>query len=285
MEKNSSLYTQHLSSADFDILCNVIYDYCGINITHKKKQMVEGRLRSRLRTLGLGTYSDYCDFVFRNGGFDDEIVHLVDSITTNKTEFFREPAHFSYLGSHLLPSLLQEGRQPMLRTLKIWSAACSTGQEPYSLALQLADFKRIHAHIDFQVLATDICTQVLEVAARAVYSAEAAGDIPEELKKRYLLKSKNARSKQVRIAPEIRKFVRFKRLNLNDRDYGIKWKVDIIFCRNVIIYFDTMTQETILRRLIQCLRKGGLLFLGHSEAIHGMDLSVRPIAPTIYERI
>ncbi len=285
MVLNGTLFNQRLTPADFDLICSEVYEYCGINITPSKKQMVEGRLRSRIRILGLSTFTDYCDFVFRNGGLQDEFIHLIDSVTTNKTDFFREPAHFSYLNSQFLPAMMREGKTSMHSPLYIWSSACSTGQEPYSLAMELAEFKRQYDDFDFRILATDISTQVLGICKRAVYSVDASADIPAELKRRYLLKSKDSRSKLVRIVPEIRRLVKFRRLNLKERDYGINRKMDVIFCRNVIIYFDGKTQEAILRRLSLCLRKGGLLFLGHSEAIHGMDLPVRPLAPTIYERI
>ncbi len=285
MEQAGSLFTQRLAPAEFDLICTRVYDYCGINIAATKQQMVEGRLRSRIRILGQSSFSEYCQFVFASDGIQDEFIHLIDAITTNKTEFFREPAHFSYLQNHLIPALLREGTYSKSRPLRIWSSACSTGQEPYSLAIELAEFNRLQEQFKFQVFATDICTQVLDIAMRAVYSTDVATDIPEELKKRYLLKSKKKSSGLVRIGPGIRKYVQFKRFNLNDREYGMKGIMDIIFCRNVIIYFDSETQEAILRRLALCLRKGGYLFLGHSEAIHGMDLPVRLVAPTIYERI
>lgn len=282
MAEAASLFTQRLSPAEFDLVRSEVYEYCGINIAATKKQMVEGRLRSRIRALGIGSFSEYCTFVFCNGELPDEFIHLVDAITTNKTEFFREPVHFTYLKHQLLPFLLREG---MIRPLRIWSSACSMGQEPYSLAMELAEFNRLEEQFEFQVFATDICTQVLEIATRAVYGAEIAADIPIDRQKRYLLKSKKSGSDLVRIVPEIRNLVSFRRLNLNEQDYGMKRKMDIIFCRNVIIYFDARTQEAILKKLIQCLRKGGYLFLGHSETIHGMDLPMRHIAPTIYERI
>ncbi len=281
---NGSLFTQQLDLDDFDLIRGKVYDYCGINIVRTKKQMVEGRLRSRIRFLGLSSFSEYCKYVFFNGGSQEEFIHLVDAITTNKTEFFREPAHFDYLKNHLLPLLLRDSNFSVHRPLRIWSAACSTGQEPYSLAMYLTEFNRLEKQFDFQIFATDISTQVLEICKKAIYSMEVAEGIPADLQKRYLLKSKNLRSRLVRISPEIRKCVRFKRLNLNDRDYGVKGKMDIIFCRNVIIYFDAETQEAILRKLALCLKIGGYLFLGHSESIHGMDLPVLPVAPTIYVR-
>lgn len=278
------LFTQTLSNTDFDLICSKVYDYCGISISAAKRQMVEGRLRKRVRALQLRSFSDYCSGVLRNGTFQDEFIHLVDAITTNKTEFFREPAHFSYLRERLLPAVHQS-TAPLRRPLRVWSSACSTGQEPYSLAMELNEYTRAYNDFRFQVTATDICTQVLEVASRAVYADELAIDIPPAYRKRYLLRSKDPVSRLVRIGPEIRKHVQFGRLNLNDSNYGMTMKMDIIFCRNVIIYFDAQTQETILKRLANCLRKGGHLFLGHSETIHGMDLPVRMVAPTVYERV
>jgi len=283
-QHNNALFSQKIKLADFNLIRKEVYDYCGIKITPVKKQMVEGRLRRRVKALGMSSYDQYCSFVFRNGAQQNEFIHLVDAITTNKTEFFREPTHFSYLANSLLPALIQQGRQPLPRPLRIWSSACSTGQEPYSLAMELVEFSRLRERFKFQVYATDICTKVLEAASRAVYSSEITASIPAEMKKRYLLKSRDPGSRLVRIAPEIRRLVNFRRLNLKDRDYGVKGKLDVIFCRNVIIYFDEMTQESILRKLISYLRKGGYLFMGHSESIHGMDLPVRQVIPTVYEK-
>jgi len=281
---NGSLFSQNLSDADFSSIRKEVYRYCGIKISPRKKQMVEGRLRSRIRSLGLESFTRYCQLVFAENAGKEEFLHLVDAITTNKTEFFREPAHFTYLSTTLLPSLLQAKNRSSSRPLQVWSSACSTGQEPYTLAIELAEFRRLNPSFSFQIMGTDICTQVLEVARRAVYSDEVATAIPPDLRKRYLLRSKK-RNGQIRIAPEIRQLVRFRRLNLNEREYGIKGKIDIIFCRNVIIYFDAQTQEAILQRLIRCLRTGGFLFMGHSETIHGMALPLRPLAPTIYQKI
>ena len=193
MVATESLFTQQLRDTEFELICSQVYDYCGINISTSKRQMVEGRLRSRVRLLGLPSFTEYCNSVFHNGAFQDEFIHLVDAITTNKTEFFREPAHFTYLTNQLLPDLHQ-GRSPLRRPLRVWSSACSTGQEPYSLAMELAEYKRLHDDFDFRVQATDICTQVLETAVRAIYNADLIADIPANYRKRYLLKSKDASS-------------------------------------------------------------------------------------------
>ncbi len=285
MEQSNTLFSQKLKSADFNLIRQEVYDYCGIKITPVKRQMVEGRLRRRVKALGMHSYDEYCAHVFGNGKHHDEFINLVDVITTNKTEFFREPVHFTCLSNQLLPTFQQSRGAAETNPFRIWSAACSTGQEPYSMAMELAEFSRIQGSYPFRVYATDISTQVLQVAKRAVYSYADVDSIPLEMKRRYLLKSKNSDTQQVRITPQIRKLISFRRMNLKDNDYGIKAKMDVIFCRNVIIYFDTKTQESILRKLALCLRKGGFLFLGHSESIHGMELPVRPFAPTVYERI
>ena len=185
--QTESLFNQTLSNADFELICSKVYDYCGISISAAKRQMVEGRLRKRVRALELPSFSDYCSAVFRNGAFQDEFIHLVDAITTNKTEFFREPAHFSYLTKQLLPAVHQ-GHIPLRRPFRIWSSACSTGQEPYSLAMELTEYQRAHSDFDFQVLATDICTQVLQIATRAVYAIDIAADIPAEYQKSFSAK-------------------------------------------------------------------------------------------------
>jgi chemotaxis protein methyltransferase CheR len=287
MDPVDTLFNQKLKPVDFNLIRKEVYDYCGIKITPVKKQMVEGRLRRRLKALGMHSYDDYCDFVFRKRDQhdDDEFIHLVDAITTNKTEFFREPVHFSYLSSQVVPKFLKRASGGNTPVFRIWSAACSTGQEPYSMAMELAEYARLQQTFLFQVYGTDICTKVLETAKKAVYNFDDAVSIPSGLKQRYLLKSKKSSSNLVRVVPELRKKVSLRRLNLKDRDFGVKGKMDVIFCRNVIIYFDTKTQEDILRRLALCLRKGGYLFLGHSESIHGMELPIKPVAPTIYERI
>ncbi len=150
--------------------------------------MVEGRLRSRIPSLGLDSFSEYCDFVFPSGGTQDEFIHLVAAITTNKTEFFREPAHFYYLKNHLLPSMLTSRDISPERPLRVWSAACSTGQEPYSLAMELAVDNRLQEQLYFQIFATDISTQVLETCKKAIYNVDVAAGIPRDFQKRYLLK-------------------------------------------------------------------------------------------------
>lgn len=270
------LYRQRLDDRNFARLREAVYSYCGIRLGERKRQMVEGRLRKRVRALGLSGLADYCRLVFDSPEGSDEFINLIDVITTNKTDFFREPEHFRYLTGHCLP-LLQQGRTE----IQLWSAACSTGEEPWTLAMVLEEERRRAGDFDYRVVASDICTRVLREAARAVYDADRVAGMAPALKKRYLARGKGPSDGLVRIVPELRKKVRFVRANLKSGPLPVR-RADVVFCRNVLIYFDAPTQEHILRRLASCIRPGGFLFLGHSESVHGMRLPLRQVRPTVY---
>ncbi len=272
-----------LSDKEFSRLKEFIYRECGIKITEAKRTMVEARLQKRLRGLGLTSFSRYCDYLFGPRGMEEELVHLINVITTNKTDFFRESAHFHYLVRKALPEVLRQssGR----RTITVWSAGCSSGEEPYTLAMVLKEFVADRRGIDFLILATDISTKVLEKAKLAVYDEERIGPIPDELRKKYLLKSKDAVLKVYRVIPELRQRIRFRRLNFMDSDFGFRETMDVIFCRNVIIYFDKQTQERLLNRFCGYLSPDGYLFMGHSETLLGMDVPLVQVAPTVYRKL
>jgi len=209
------------------------------------------------------------------------MINMIDAVTTNKTDFFRESDHFDFLQSRILPKLVEAyNGQP----LKFWSAGCSSGEEPYTLAMVLEDYRTRSARMDYRIIATDISTRVLEAASRAIYDLEKATPIPMEFKKRYLFKSKDPEREEVRIRPELRAKVDFTRVNFMDDSYPVPTGFDVVFCRNVIIYFDRKTQERILGHLCVHLRPKGWLLIGHSETLTGMDLPLRSIAPTIYIR-
>lgn len=269
-----------LSEGEFHRLGLFIQSECGIKMPTVKKSMLESRLKKRLRSLGMGTFREYCDYLFSREGIRDETVNMLDVVTTNKTDFFREPKHFQYLLETALPTLAAPGLGP----LRVWSAGCSTGEEPYTLAMVLSEFREGLQWFDFSILATDISTQALEKSRAAVYEALKAEAVPLELKKKYLLRSKDRSLGLVRVAPYLRAKVRFRRLNLMDGDFGIGEPVDVIFFRNVMIYFDRPTQEMVLDRLCRSLIKGGYLFTGHSETLHGMKLPISQVAPTVYRR-
>jgi chemotaxis protein methyltransferase CheR len=271
-----------LSKPDVDRLRALIYAQAGINLGPDKKIMLEQRLRPRLRTLGLDSFRRYCDYLFSSAGQRDEMVHLLDAVTTNKTDFFREPQHFDYLTRIALPEIAR-GRGTA-RPLVIWSAGCSTGEEPYTLAMVLSEYARNSPGFRFKLLATDICTTVLEKANLAVFKSEIAAPVPKDLLRKYFLRSRNRASNLLRVVPELRNLVEFRQLNFKDADYGLTEKPDIVFCRNVIIYFDRHTQEQILQRLTHQLVPGGYAFLGHSETLHGLDVPLAAAGPAVYRK-
>ena len=266
-----------LSPRDFQRLARFIENYSGIKMPPAKATMIEGRLRKRLRATGMTDLKQYCEYLFDKAGLAAEGIHLINVMTTNKTEFFREPDHFRFLSEHAVPRLMASGTG---KPLKVWSAACSTGPEPYTLAMVLADLGGPR----YRITATDISTEVLEVAVSGIYPESMVGPVPPELRRRYVLRSKDRARREVRIVPELRAAVRFARVNLMEAPYQIEREMDIIFCRNILIYFDKETQQEVLRNLTSHLRVGGFLFLGHSETLAGFQLPVEPVGPTVFRR-
>lgn len=274
----------HLSDRDLRRLATFVYDYCGIKLPQTKQVMVEGRLRRRLRATGRATLSDYCRYIFDDGGMETEAIHLIDAITTNKTDFFREPEHFRFLIAEALPQIIAD-RRGTPGPLKFWSAASSIGAEPYTLAMVLADYSARDRALKAQIFATDISTKVLKQVTEAIYPHAMIEPVPMEMRKRYLLRSKSQPTEVVRIAPELRQMIRTGRLNLMDEKYAIDKDMDAIFCRNVLIYFDKPTQSAVLQRLCAHLRPGGYLFLGHSESLSGQGLPVVSLGSSIFRRV
>ncbi len=266
-------------------LSTFIYDTCGIKMPPSKSTMLEARLIKRMRALGLSSFQEYCSYLFSPEGKDHELVHMIDAVTTNKTDFFREPQHFEYLLDEAVPKLMASSGAGIRRPLMVWSAACSSGEEPYTLAMVLQEVARTRRDFSFMVLGTDISTKVLEKAKQAIYDEERIMPVPMDLRRRYLLRSKDPRKKEVRIVPELRTKVRFRWLNFINDDFGLREKMDIIFCRNVLIYFDRTTQEKVVTRLCRHLNTGGYLFTGHSETLNGMDLPLTAVANTVSRRI
>lgn len=277
-----STHEDHLASRDFARLTSFVYAETGIRLGPEKKTMLEGRLRQRLRHLGIGSYQRYCDYLFGVEGLRDEKILFIDVVTTNKTDFFREPKHFDYLTEHALPDMAARAEG---RPLLLWSAGCSSGEEPYTLAMVLSEYAEAHPGFRFHILATDISTKVLDRAQLAVYQTDVVEPVPPAMRRKYLLRSRERDADRVRIVPELRRLIEFRRLNFMDTDYGVAERADAIFCRNVIIYFDRPTQEAILRKLTHHLRPGGYLFVGHSETLHDMNLPVEALGPALYRRL
>jgi chemotaxis protein methyltransferase CheR len=271
-----------LGQRDFMRLAEFVHIRSGIRMPPSKKTFLEGRIRRRLRVLGLATVSEYCKWLFEEGGLLQDGTALLNAVTTNKTEFFRETYHFEFLSNVVLPKLqTSSGSHPL--SLRIWSAGCSSGAEPYSLAMICEDFARTNSSFSFEILASDISTEVLRVAKRAIYRHSTIGPVSMEMRKRYLLHDPG--SDEVRVIPDLRRKVIFKHHNLMDEPYPASQAMDIVFCRNLLIYFGRSTQRTVLARLCRCLRPRGYLFLGHSEgSIADLKLPLRAVGPTIFIR-
>jgi chemotaxis protein methyltransferase CheR len=271
-----------MSAETFSRFSAFVHSELGIKMPETKKTMLQSRLLKRLRASGKQTFEEYYDYVFSPQGASQELAHMIDVITTNKTEFFREPKHFDCLTQTALPELIRLYGTGLRQAAKIWSAGCSTGQEPYTLAMVLNEFAARYPGFEYAILGTDISTRVLEAAQIAIYDHELVAPVSMALRKKYLLQSKNKLKRTVRIVPELRSRVRFKRLNFIDSDFDVREVMDVIFCRNVLIYFDRPTQEIVLNRLCRHLRPGGYLFLGHSETLNGLDVPLISAGPTIY---
>ncbi|HEY9009768.1 MAG TPA: CheR family methyltransferase [Devosia sp.] len=275
----------HLNPHDFQRIADRIGREVGIKLPPAKRVMVEGRLRKRVRALGFSCFDDYCSHLFDHGGMGSEWVHLVNAVTTNKTDFFREPEHFDLLEHKLVPALLAEHaeRNPLL---KIWSAAASTGAEAYTIAMVLQDMLAQRSDFRYAVLGTDISTSVLAQAARAVYPEEMVAPVPATKLARYVMHARRPSARpEVRIVPELRRRTQFARLNLMDSDYPFDRDVDVIFLRNVLIYFDKKDQEAVINRLVGHLRTGGYLILGHSESMIGTSITMRQVAPAVFQKL
>ncbi len=270
-----------LTNADLGRLCDLIYTESGIKLSPDKKVMLEMRLNRRLRDLNVGSYAEYCDYLFGGHHQEQEIIHLIDVVTTNKTDFFREGTHFEILVNTVLPEF--EANSPSGRDFRVWSAGCSTGEEPYTLAMVLDNYATAHAGFTYKVLATDISNTVLEKASAGVFASEVVRPVPSDLRRKYFMRSRDPNSNQLRVVPELRKSVEFRRLNLME-DFRLPEPMDAIFCRNVIIYFDRPTQERLLTKLSGQLVRGGYMFMGHSEALHNMDIPLVLVAPALYRR-
>jgi chemotaxis protein methyltransferase CheR len=271
-----------ISSSDYTRLRELVYDEAGINLGSERKTMLEGRIRRRLKDLAIHSYREYCEYLFSGEGLKEELVHLIDVVTTNKTDFFREPRHFDFLTAAAVPEFMaaNAARRPML----VWSAACSTGEEPYTLAMVLSEYAATHPGFAFRIIATDISTTVLKKAGLGIYSTDAVRPVPQNLKVKYFMRGRERSIQRVRVVPELRRLVEFRRLNFMDSDYGMQEKFDAIFCRNVIIYFDRPTQQSILEKITQRLQPRAYLFMGHAETLHELDLPVTPVAPALYRR-
>lgn len=267
-----------LDKSSFNQMRQFIEARLGIKMPDAKKSMLEARLQKRVRHYSFPNFKEYVDYVFSDQGLAGELQTFIDIVTTNKTDFFREMNHFLIMREQILPYFLSRKHYH----IKIWSAGCSTGEEPYSLAIELEEFCQKHPEMNYEILATDINNEVLKIGKMGIYDRTRIDDVPLGLKKKYFLKSKDSERHQVRVVPKLRKKIRFHSFNLLHDTMDTSF--DIIFCRNVMIYFHRETQAKIVSTFIRQLRTGGYLLIGHSETLAGMDIKALQVAPTVYQK-
>ncbi|OQA01258.1 MAG: Chemotaxis protein methyltransferase [Planctomycetes bacterium ADurb.Bin401] len=269
-----------LTEKDFLKISQLVYNHCGINLHDGKKELVRARLAKRLRMGKFRTFPEYLDYVMSDKtGVEFSI--LIDSISTNLTSFFREKQHFDYLEKELLPALVEKKRKKQTLKFRGWSAGCSSGEEPYTIAIVLLETLKGHGKWDVKVLATDISTRILDVAKRGMYSQERVEPVPAAERQKYLIAHTSKGQKMFEVSQSLRDVVVFGYLNLM-KDWPMRAGLDFIFCRNVMIYFDKPTQSILINRFWDMLDSGGILFTGHSESLTGIQHKFRYVQPTIY---
>ncbi len=278
--QKSSIMVSDLTDTLFDKYRTLILNESGISLSQDKKELVRTRLIGRLKETGLDSYKKYYEFVTQPES-SHEMIHLLDAISTNLTSFFREQAHFDFLNSKLIPELLIKKQKEGSRRIRIWSAAASTGEEPYSLILTMLEHVDSLAW-DIKLLATDINTKVLARAREGVYPEERLKSVPQPLLNKYFQKGKTANSGFGKVKDSVRKLVAFRRLNLMETPYPFSGPFDFIFCRNVMIYFTKETQGKLINIFHSHLEKGGFLFIGHSESLTGIKHPFSYVRPTVY---
>lgn len=267
----------HFTQRDFEEIRSRLYSHAGIALSDYKKDMAYNRLVRRIRELGLGGFSDYFVYLEETPA---EFGQFINALTTNLTSFFRENHHFEYLKNTVFPDLQKTGK----RKVRIWSAGCSMGEEPYSIAITCREAVKELSQWDIKILATDIDSKVLQTASNGVYGLERIENIPKEYKPRYFRKGKGEHIGQVKVRSELRDMITFKELNLM-KNWPMQGPLDVIFCRNVMIYFDKETQLKLLNRMAELLKPDGLLFVGHSESPFRLTNRFKLIGQTIYQRV
>lgn len=273
--------TLELKDSDFEKISKLIYEQCGINLHEGKRELVRARLGKRLREGNYKSFSDYCRYVTTDEG-TDELIAMIDSISTNLTSFFREESHFARLRFIISSILEREGPRGFAPRLNIWCAGCSTGEEPYSLVITIKETAGAKP-FDAKIIATDISTKVLRIAESAVYPAERVKNIDTAVLKKYFQVGSGHSEGYFRIKKDVKDMVEFRRFNLMHK-FPADSHFDIIFCRNVMIYFDKKTQGSLVSRFYDCLKTGGYFFVGHSESLTGLKHQFKYVEPSVYQK-
>lgn len=275
---------QRLSAKDFKFICQFVYDSAGIVLNESKREMVYRRFTRIIRDRKLNSFSDYCHLLKTQA--EQEEGYFINAITTNLTSFFREKHHFDYLQQHEIPSILAQEKATLgqKKRLRVWSCASSTGEEPYSIAISLVQAMKAQLpEWNVKVLATDVDSSVLAQGSAGIYNTNRIEELPIELKKQYFIKGVGRTSDSVKVRENIRNLITFKRLNLL-HEWPMKGPFDVIFCRNVIIYFDKETQQELFARFYELLKPGGLLILGHSENLGKYQQYFCNVGRTIFRK-
>ncbi|MFN3531886.1 MAG: CheR family methyltransferase [Candidatus Brocadia sp.] len=273
-----------INDKEFSLFQRLIYDESGINLTPAKKELLKSRLMKRLRERSLTSFKEYYKYVTEEDTTGEEMVSMLDCISTNLTEFFREAAHFDFLAEKVLPALLENKRKKREKKIRIWCAGCSTGEEPYSISMILAECIERLCEWDIKILATDLSTRVLKKAMQGVYTKDRLRGIPLQMLNAYFEKVGHNLKDHYKIKDFLRNLIVFRRLNLTDEIFPFKGQFDFIFCRNVMIYFDKQTQSELVSKFYKYLVPDGYFFIGHSESLAGTDTKFRYVRPTIYQK-
>ena len=276
---NNQLYNIKLTDQQFKKLSTFLQSETGIKLPDVKRVMLQSRLYKRLRALNMNSFDEYITYALKKGN-EQEIINMIDVVSTNKTDFFREPGHFDFLSDELIPFLMQKEAH---HNFKIWCAAASSGEEPYTLAITCENAKQRFNRLDYSILATDISTQMLDRGKTGIYAAEKVAHLPMSLKKQYFLRSIDQKKPTVKVIPKLQQHIIWQRLNLMDDFYPTNDKYDLIICRNVLIYFERHIQEQVITKLCRHLKPDGIFILGHSESIINMKVPLKQIKPTIYK--
>jgi chemotaxis protein methyltransferase CheR len=274
--------TMSFSAKAYRILTDLVYEHSRIRLGADKQMLLTNRLQKRLRALGLESYDDYCAILQSPEG-TEEIEELVDLISTNHTKFFREPNHFSFLTNRALPALIPQLVASQL-PLRLWSAAASSGEEPYTMAIVVAEYLRTCPSLDWEIIASDISRRMLSQAQKGIYRMDSVQPLPRELLRRYFQKGIGVRAGTCRIKPELKERLRFERINIFQAEYPVFPKQHVIFCRNAMIYFDPSSRATAVQRLTRQLVPGGYLVVGNSESLLGINHGLQLIQQGIYKR-
>lgn len=261
---------------DFNVLRKMSNAYSGIQVPDERFDMFYSRLSKRVRRLGLRDFKEYC--IYLRDNHDEEFTHFINAITTNLTSFFRENHHFEYLRNTVVPELLIRNKNT--KEISVWSAGCSTGEEPYSIAMTLLEC--VPKDWKVSILATDLDTQVLDTASTGIYTEDRIADLPHEVLKRWFLKSKSSPN-HVKVKPNLQAIITFRQLNLM-QEWSMKTPFDVIFCRNVLIYFDRETKTTLAKRYAKLLASKSWLFIGHSESLNQICNEFELVATTTYRK-